>query len=224
MTKRTALINALVVDGTGRREIENGRLIIEGSKIAEVGERDSVHIPENSTVIDCSGKSVMPGLIDAHVHLSVVPDDNPFTGWGRTRMSLVGLAMQAVASAKATLDSGVTTVRDVGSLNLVTIELRNLINAGLLRGPRILSCNQAIGITGGHGDDYKMSTFEGFRKTEAMTTFADSIEEARKAVREQIRVGADWIKLYASGGVLEPDPETDQHPRVFLRGTQGNRG
>ena len=207
MSKKTALLDALIIDGTGRKAIEGGRLIIEDSKIAEVGEKDSVPIPSDSKVIDCSGKSVLPGLIDAHVHLSMQADDNPFTGFGRTKMSFVGLAMQAVASAKTTLDSGVTTVRDVGSLNLVTIELRNLINAGQLRGPRILTCNQAIGITGGHGDDYKQSTFEGFRTTEGMTRFADSVEEAKKAVREQIRAGADWIKFYASGGALEPDPE-----------------
>jgi imidazolonepropionase-like amidohydrolase len=205
--RKTALVNAMIADGTGAKEITDGRLIIEDSKIVDVGERDSIRIPDDATTIDCSGKSVLPGLIDAHVHLSMQADDNPFTGFGRTKMSLVGLAMQTVASAKTTLDSGVTTVRDVGSLNLVTIELRNLINAGLLRGPRVLTCNQAIGITGGHGDDYKHSTFEGFRTTEGMTRFADSVEEAKKAVREQIRAGADWIKLYASGGALEPDPE-----------------
>ena len=207
MLRKFALVNGSIVDGTGAKPIENGRLIIEPPRIVDVGERDSVRIPDDARVVDCSGKSIIPGLIDAHVHLCMEADDNPFTGFGRTKMSMIGWAMYTVANAKKTLESGVTTVRDVGSFDMVTVELRNLINAKVLRGPRILSCNQAIGITGGHGDDYKQSTFEGFRKLEGMTRFADTAEEARKAVREQIRAGADWIKLYASGGALEPDPE-----------------
>lgn len=205
--RRFALLDGLLIDGTGRKPVYDARLIIDGAKIVDVGPRDSVRIPDDAKVIDCSGKTIMPGLIDAHVHLCTEADDNPSTGFGRTKMSLTGWAMYSVASAKKTLESGITTVRDVGSFDMVTIELRNHINAGVLRGPRVLTCNQAIGITGGHGDDYKQSTFEGFRHLEGMTRFADSIDEARKAVREQIRAGADWIKLYASGGALEPDAE-----------------
>ena len=205
--KDIALINALVYDGTGKKPINNGRILIQKDHVVAVGERDQIAANENNArIVDCTGKSVMPGLIDAHVHLVPFDDNNPYTAFGLTRHSAVGWAIESVASARKTLEAGTTTVRDVGTGANITVELRDAINRGSVEGPRILSCNRPIGITGSHGDSFKHTRFEGFQNMEREVRIADGVEDAIKAVREQVVAGADWIKIFASGGALETDP------------------
>jgi imidazolonepropionase-like amidohydrolase len=204
--KKIALVNAIVYNGTGKSPIDNGSVVVQGDRILAVGQRDQVSVDTDAKVIDCSGKSIMPGLIDAHVHMVPYDENNPNTAFGLTRHSNVGWAIESVSSAAKTLRAGTTTVRDVGTGNNITIELRDAINRGSVEGPRILSCNRGIGITGSHGDSFKHTRFEGFQIIEHEVRFADGVADAMKAVREQVVAGADWIKIFASGGALETDP------------------
>lgn len=191
------------MDGSGAKPIQNGLVVVSHGKISAVGTRDTVRIPEDATKIDCSGKTVMPGLFDCHVHLVAHQDSDPYTGFGFAKKSSAGWAIESVATAKTILDAGITTVRDLGSPSNITVELRDAINQGIIAGPRILSCNSAISMTGGHGDSFRHSRFEGLGHAEGIGVLADGVDAVRLAVREQIKAGADWIKTFASGGALE---------------------
>ncbi len=204
--KKIALISAVIYDGKAKTPISGGVVVIQGKRILAVGERDQISLDNDTEVIDCVGRSILPGLMDAHVHMVPYDENNPYTAFGLTRHSNVGWAIESVSSARKTVEAGTTTVRDVGTGANITVELRDAINRGSVEGPRILSCNRGIGITGSHGDSFKHTRFEGFQNIEHEVRFADGIDEAIKAVREQVVAGADWIKIFASGGALETDP------------------
>lgn len=203
MANKFAFVEGTVIDGSGDKPIQNGVVLVEDGKVTQVGTSDSVKVPSDATKVDCSAKTVMPGLIDCHVHLVTQPDGSPYTGFGLTRMSLAGWAIESVASARDTLRAGITTVRDVGALANVTPELRDAIEAGRIEGPRILSCNMGISITGGHGDIFKHTRFEALEDAPGISLTADGVDAVRAAVRKEIKAGADWIKVFASGGALE---------------------
>lgn len=173
-------------------------LVINGNKIAEV--KKGYVLPEdNSPVIDLKSKTVYPGFIDMHVHIEgeYSPDRylKSFTN------NPPDTAYEAGAIAERTLLAGFTTVRDMGGTG-VNVALRNAINKGITRGPRIFTAEKAIGTTGGHADPTN-----GFRSDlqgdpGPKEGVINSAEDARKAVRQRYKNGADWIKITATGGVL----------------------
>ena len=175
---------------------------MQDDRIQSVGPEGAVSIPSGATVIDLSRATVLPGLIDCHTHLGSRADrydeiyrfkDTPFQR-----------AFAAVVHARKTLEAGFTTVRDVGSLPFLAVDLRNSINEGLVPGPRIVASGPGISITGGHGDlnNYSPQTRVSMFPEERNFQIADGVDQVRHVVRAQVKYGVDVIKILATGGVL----------------------
>jgi imidazolonepropionase-like amidohydrolase len=199
----TAIRAGTLIDGTGAAPVKNAVILIQGERITAVGA--DVRIPGGATVIDLSGYTVLPGFIDAHVHLaSHTIGDGDWQHSGLT--DLPGqLALLGAAHAQQTLEGGFTTVRVVGSAYFNDLALRNAINAGWVPGPRILGAGTSFGIMGGHCDAQ-----DGLRpdatghESGIADGAADGVEQVREAVRYNVKYGVDVIKICATGGVLSP--------------------
>jgi imidazolonepropionase-like amidohydrolase len=194
-------------DGVNDRMTEPGLVVVSGRKILSVGGA----APAGSTPIDLGDATLLPGFIDAHTHLS---DDFNADYNGKMLTSLqrptAEQAIRATANARATLMAGFTTVRDLGSNDFIDVGLRNAINAGVVPGPRMLVSVHALGSTGGHCDDSAGFRFDVFhRETGPEDGVINSPDQARYAVRFNIKYGADVIKTCASGGVLSPTDDVD---------------
>jgi imidazolonepropionase-like amidohydrolase len=185
-------------DGLSEKVRENIALRIEGDRIAAVG----VQPPAGAEVIDLSGATVLPGLIDCHVHLQARSDH--FEEIWNFRESLPQHSMVAVIHARRTLEAGFTTVRDVGSAPFLAVDLRKLIDEGYFPGPRIVASGPGISITGGHGDlnAYAPNVSTRLFPEQRGFRIADGTDQIRQTVRAQIKYGVDVIKILASGGVF----------------------
>ena len=193
-----------LIDARDVFPLKDAVMIVKGEKISQVGRVGEVQIPPEATLIET--QTVMPGLIDAHVHLG---------GSGAANMELerlkesIGLsAFRSYANAKRSLEAGFTSLRDMGGRQFVDVALRQAIDQGWLEGPRLKVCGQNIATTGSHGDTYiapDIITADG-------TSFfgliiADSPDQVRKAARIQVKNGVDVVKVIASGGVLSHGDE-----------------
>jgi imidazolonepropionase-like amidohydrolase len=197
------LANARVIDGTGAAPLERGFVRLDGDRIVEVGQFDG---PAPDGALDLEGRTLMPGLIDAHAHLSSDVSRSP--GFGPPpalkgelpRPRELGYFVLAKTAA-VLLGAGVTSIRDVGSYDDEAIALREAVRLGVIEGPRILSCGRIISATAPGGAIFG-----------SMYRQADGPDDMRKAVREQLRRGADFVKLMATGArsVLAEDPEPAQ--------------
>jgi imidazolonepropionase-like amidohydrolase len=187
----------LLIDGTGAAPKKNQVVVVENGKIVSVG----TEIPKGATVIDLGDRTLLPGFIDCHVHLAgrVIGEGE---NWDDAAVRDLPQedALRGARNAKATLEAGFTTVRNVGASDLSDIALRNMIRQGVVPGPRIVAAGNAIGITGGHCDTngYRPGILEGNPED----GIADGDSEIIKAVRYQVKHGADVIKVCATGGVL----------------------
>ena len=192
----------------------NGQMMTPGMVVVSNGVIQSVgngNAPAGATVIDLGDATLLPGFIDAHTHLSdeFNPDYN-----GDALLSLQRpiseQAIRATANARKTVMAGFTTVRDVGSSDFIDVGLRNSINAGIVPGPRMLVAVHALGSTGGHCDDGAGFRYNLFgHETGPEDGVINSPEQARYAVRFNVKYGADVIKTCASGGVLSPTDDVD---------------
>ena len=175
---------------------ENIGVVIEGNKIIEIAPISDIKLADVE-IIDLSDKFVMPGLIDAHMHvnLSGQTDILPvFSG------STIGdLTLASYVNAKKDLMAGFTTIRDEGGFGFSDVALKNAINKGIVDGPRMLVSGEAIGSTGGHADSSLSPYVTG---KSSLGTVIDSPDEGRKAARYNFKYGADQIKVMATGGVL----------------------
>jgi imidazolonepropionase-like amidohydrolase len=180
--------NATVIDGTGADARPRTSMLVDGERIAWVGPADAVnrHQPIEHTV-DAAGKYVIPGLIDAHVHVCWNGRDSILDLLKRERDHLL---LEAVATLGSILASGTTTVRDIGGQDYMEMALRRAVQAGHIHGPRMRVSGRLICMTGGHGH--------------FIAREADGPDELRRAAREQIKAGADTIKLMATGGIATP--------------------
>ena len=207
------LTNARVIDGTGRAPLERALVLVQDGRIVEVSEV-GLDPPGLEGAWDLGGRTLMPGLIDAHAHLSSDVSRSP--GFGPPpalhgelpRPRELGYFVLAKA-ARVLLGAGITTVRDVGSYDDEAIALREAVRLGIVEGPRILSCGRIISATAPGGAIFT-----------TMYREADGPDDMRKAVREQLRRGADYVKLMATGArsVLAEDPEPAQMTRDELAG------
>jgi imidazolonepropionase-like amidohydrolase len=198
---------AHIFDSASGKLIERGVIVVSGVKIQAVGEDASV--PADAQVIDLGDATLLPGFIDAHVHLMFENSSNWYHDFYESVMRFPAeQALYGAHYAKATLEAGFTTVRDVGSVDYVAAGLRNAIRAGMIPGPRMLVSNYAIGATGGHADQHPYPP-ERIAVAGPIQGVCNGPEECRAAVRYQIKYGADVIKFMPSGGVLSLSDPVD---------------
>jgi imidazolonepropionase-like amidohydrolase len=197
----TVLKAARLFDGTRDTTVANGVIVVEGGSIKAVG--SGLAVPAGATVIDLGDATLLPGIIDAHVHLTGEGGDN----WYKDvvdglRRGVPEQAVRATELARRTLLSGVTTVRNVGAGDFVDVGLRNGIDAGVVPGPRMLVATSSLGSRGGHCDDTGFPYLRFGRETGIEDGIASGPDQFRDAVRFAVKYGADVIKVCASGGVL----------------------
>jgi imidazolonepropionase-like amidohydrolase len=187
-TEYIVLKGGTLIDGTGNKPLENSIVVIHNSKITMVGDEADIDIPPDANIISSEGHTILPGLIDAHVHLSGTRSPD-LTEWIlETDPAL--RAIRTVADAWALLQAGYTTVRCCGST--ISLALKKGIDEGLVQGPRIMAARQMITRTGGHE---RHSVPIRWMKEVGLTRLADGVEDCQRAVREQLREGADFIKI-----------------------------
>jgi imidazolonepropionase-like amidohydrolase len=189
--------NATILDVVRGRLIPNQRVLVQGSRIADIGDR--VDTPPQARVIDVAGRVLMPGLCDAHVHVTAFTAD--FQLLERTSPTYV--AAQANHILKSMLLRGFTTVRDAGGADH---GLARALREKLLVGPRLLYCEKALSQTGGHGDMRHPGEHQSpeCQCCSGLGRICDGVSEVRRACRDTIRQGATHIKLMVSGGVSSP--------------------
>lgn len=192
-----------MVDVLAGRVVERPVIVIVDGRITEVRTGNPERLAEDARLISLPGRTLVPGLIDMHVHL----DSNPvYGGYSGLQFTDNFWAVQATANARAMLDAGFTTVRNVGSDNYNDVALKQAIDEGLITGPRIVPGAYSIGATGGHCDStYLPPSFKA--KSPAV---GDGPQELRNKVREQRKYGAEVIKVCATGGVFSRNTEPGQ--------------
>jgi imidazolonepropionase-like amidohydrolase len=209
-----ALKAARLFDGKSKTFLQNGVVVVRGDKIVAAG--SNLAAPEGAQVIDLGDATLSPGFIDAHTHLT-----HDFTGnFNERRLQILQtniseMAILATTYARVTVEAGFTTVRDLGSFyvgtgDFVDVALRNSIKKGVITGPRMLVATYGIGATGGHLDvtgGFRDLLFG--REPDSSDGVADGPDQIRKAVRFEVKNGADVIKAAVSGGVLSLADEVD---------------
>jgi imidazolonepropionase-like amidohydrolase len=197
----TVLKAARLFDGTRDTLVTNGVVVIEGSRIKAVG--SGLAVPAGASVVDLGDATLLPGIIDAHVHLTGESGEN----WYKDvveglRRGVPEQAIRATEYAKRTLMAGVTTVRNVGAGEFVDVGLRNSIEAGVVPGPHMLVATSSLGSRGGHCDNTGYPYLLFGRESGIQDGIAAGPDQFRDAVRFAVKYGADVIKVCASGGVL----------------------
>ena len=182
------LSGARIVDGTGAEPVRGRSVVVEKGVITAVVE--DARAPRGNGV-DLAGHTLLPGLINCHVHLCLGAEADPVRPLREEPLALT--AIRALLRARETARAGVTTVRDLGGREYVEFAARRAIQEGLIDGPRIVAAGRPVCMTGGHGH--------------WLGREADGPDDARKAVREQLKAGADVIKVIATGGVMTPGVE-----------------
>jgi imidazolonepropionase-like amidohydrolase len=202
-TTRILLRDAAVLDAAAGTLVEGQAVLVDGDRIAETGPAASVRAGD-ALVLDAGGSTVMPGLIDAHVHVNAATADlAELEGW-----SPAYLAARAAGILRGMLDRGFTTVRDVAGADL---GLAAAVEEGLLPGPRLVFGGKALSQTGGHGDPRPAGRVALDRHPccPGLTVVADGVTEVRRAAREQLRRGAHHVKVMLSGGIASPTDRID---------------
>ncbi|HJT71777.1 MAG TPA: amidohydrolase family protein [Terriglobales bacterium] len=203
--QRTIVRAGKLLDVKTGKETSNQAIVIEGDKIVSVGPAASVQSSPSDRTVDLSNATILPGLIDAHTHLTF----DPKFGYETLAISTPREALTGAKNARVTLEAGITTVRNVGASGYADVALRDAINAGDVPGPHMLVSGPPLGITGGHCDD-NLLPFEFHITADGV---ADGVEQVQHKVRETIKYGADLIKICATGGVLSrgDDPNASQY-------------
>jgi imidazolonepropionase-like amidohydrolase len=201
-----------LLDVKSGRYLENQVILIDNGRIHTVGAAAEVPIPSDAKVADLSNRTVLPGLIDCHTHLTF----SPFLGAYRAlSVSVPREALLGARNARVTLEAGFTTVRNVGASGFADVALRDAINAGDVPGPRMLVSGPPLGITGGHADENLLAPEFHY----SADGVADGVPAVMAKVRENIKYGADLIKFMATGGVLSEgdNPALEQYSPEEMR-------
>jgi imidazolonepropionase-like amidohydrolase len=203
--KRTLVRAGHILDVKTGKLADNETIVVIGDIIQSVEPTTSVAAQSGDTVIDLGGMTVMPGLIDVHTHLTMNADFDPYRELTSTSAKE---AINGVVNARTTLMAGFTSVRNVGASGFVDVDLRDAINAGQVPGPHMQVSGPLLGITGGHCDE-NLLPIEYHLVGDGV---ADGIAQVQHKVRENIKYGADLIKICATGGVLSKgdDPQASQ--------------
>ncbi len=190
MSDYAVLVGQRLIDGTGNKPIENPAILIQGSKIVAVGRQGELTIPHSENIIrlDYSDKTLLPGLIDCHVHICMSADDNPLARLYEDSDDM--LLLRAANNVRLALKAGVTTLRDCGGRNMVTFSIREAISKKIINGPHLLLSGRPLTITGGH--------------CFFLNGEADGVDGVRRTSRQLIKEGADFLKIMASGGGMTP--------------------
>lgn len=204
--KRVVVRAGKLLDVKSGKTLTNQAIVIEGDKIVSVGPAAEFKTSAGDTLIDLSRATVLPGLIDAHTHLTGDVKNVGYQGLG---ISVPRATLTGARNARLTLEAGFTTVRNVGAEGYGDVALRDAIKDGDILGPRMLVSGPALGITGGHCDE-NLLPFEFHVTAEGV---ADGVAAVQHKVREVIKYGADVIKICATGGVMSKgdDPNTSQY-------------
>ncbi len=204
----TALVGVRLLDGRSPDAVEDGTLVVGGDgRIVAAGPSHAVDVPRDVARIDGAGWTLVPGLIDCHVHLTGAHE--PLHDM--VRMSATDYVVRALATGRAYLESGVTTIRDAGG---APAGVKRAFASGTMPGPRTQVSVQYLSQTGGHGDGWTESgtDLNGQLPPDLPSGICDGVDECRKVARAQIRAGADWLKVMATGGVysVTDSPEAAQ--------------
>lgn len=185
-----AFKGATLIDGTGKAPVKDALVMIDENLVTYAGPSGIKEVPEKAEIININGKTIIPGLIDAHIHLDMHGMADTF------EENLVEDKLRTARAAREmhkTLLAGITTVRNCGSVNFIDIAVKEAIAAGWCEGPRILASGKIISMTAA-GNEYFLGMYRE----------ADGCDEVRKAAREQLKVGADFLKLMATGAYMNP--------------------
>ena len=199
MAGRYLIRGGVLIDGTGADPVDDGAVLIEDDKIVEVGPASSISAGK-AEVIDAKGRTIMPGMIDTHIHIGSDGNPNPM---GRLKDLVAFSAIKSAVHAKALLEAGFTAVRDAGAHGYTNIATRQAIDSGLIVGPRMRAPGYGLTSTGGHGDSY-------YRPEVHIDNpgLVDGPDEVRRATRLMLKMGADCIKFVsATGGVMSDGDE-----------------
>jgi imidazolonepropionase-like amidohydrolase len=201
--------NATLIDGTERDPIDHAAVVIEGPRILAAGAEATISRPADARLLDADGGTIIPGLLNLHDHISRKGLRVPATGlsFRDEGARLMGqssdfLALLSARNVLAELRSGVTTIRDFGLAGSSPFAVRRAIDEGVIPGPRLRVAGQPVCITGGHAHQWSRE--------------ADGPDEVRKAVREQLRAGADCVKLMASAGLIGFPDENPEAPEFTI--------
>ncbi|MGE5206903.1 MAG: amidohydrolase family protein, partial [Chlamydiota bacterium] len=204
--RRVVVHAARFLDIKTGRTLTDQAIVIENGRVVSVGPAAQAKVAPGATRIDLPNLTVLPGLIDAHTHLTMDPYHFGYSGLG---ISVPRSALMGARNARVTLEAGFTTVRNVGADGYADVALRDAINAGDVPGPRMLVSGPALGITGGHCDD-NLLPYDYHHQADGV---ADGVEAVQHKVREVIKYGADVVKICATGGVLSKgdNPQASQY-------------
>jgi len=207
---------ARLFDGKGDRETAGGvAVLIENGLITQVGKTSAVTPPGDAEVVDLGDSTLLPGFIDAHTHVTFQMSESYYKdAFDFLVRPTAEWAIYSVSYAKKILDAGFTTIRDLGSTELLDVGLRNGIRADLVPGPRMLVAVHGIGASGGHADNLPFPP-DRVKEWGVFEGICNGPDMCRAAVREQVKYGADVIKVIASGGVLSLADDVDT-PQLTL--------
>ncbi|HWE83433.1 MAG TPA: amidohydrolase family protein [Terracidiphilus sp.] len=204
--KRTLVRVGHLLDVRTGKLADNQTIVVVGDTIQSVAPSGSVTAQPGDNVVDLGQMTAMPGMIDVHTHLTMNPDFDPYLELTETDAKD---AINGVVNARTTLLAGFTSVRNVGASGFVDVDLRDAVNAGQVMGPHMLVSGPLLGITGGHCDENLLPIHYHLQGDGV----ADGIAAVQHKVRENIKYGADLIKICATGGVLSKgdDPQASQY-------------
>ena len=208
LAETTVITADRMIDVANGKVVKQAAVIVNDNIITASGRLKDLTVPNEATRIDLGNATLMPGLMDMHVHLT---SDATRHGYKRLEVSLPRAAITGVKHAKATLDAGFTTVRNVGAPGFADVALRDAINAGDVVGPRMFVAGPSLGVTGGHCDS-NLLPYEYDNYSEGV---ADGPWEVRKKVRRNIKYGATVIKFCATGGVLSKGTKVGAQQYTF---------